>query len=512
MSFQLHLTQRAVAAIVALGALLALPAAQAQTPVATGASLKGVLEPVNYPEDLELMDVFFVTPEIGYVAGAAGTILKTTDSGASWTPLLGGDPLSEERAITQLVFVTPTTGWATQVTGTHTNLLRTSDGENWELVGEIPEHYDDLAFSSETEGVFINDKKIFRTQDGGKNWTEVYHCATRAQIGGLMREFECSLWKGKVRFATPTVAYALAAANDVEAAVVLKSTDSGASWAVAALLENQYAREGGLFFTDENTGYISMKDSRAAFRTVDGGVTWTGMPGTSIHSRIVFADPEVGWTMRYANLGFTTDGGRRWSSRTLQLPAMPNAFSMPRRDVAYLVGAHGMIYRYRVVPTAEPMAAGVVAAPAMPPLANEVLAQIAELDSGLDSFAAAVEEAAANLSTEAASAPSASAGAASGEFWAGPELEAQFTELQATVDEIALGVPEVGRKHRNLNLLTVGLKLLGELTGQGSGLKNAFASLGQARDLESTSAAIGAMAAELDAMRSSVAAFDTSEQ
>ncbi|MGH8285831.1 MAG: hypothetical protein ACRETT_08700, partial [Steroidobacteraceae bacterium] len=41
-----------------------------------GTKLKGIWEPVNYSEDLELIDVFFVTPEIGYVSGAAGTILK----------------------------------------------------------------------------------------------------------------------------------------------------------------------------------------------------------------------------------------------------------------------------------------------------------------------------------------------------------------------------------------------------------------------------------------------------
>jgi photosystem II stability/assembly factor-like uncharacterized protein len=508
-------TLRVLAASCAAAALVGPPAAQGQT-AASGTGLKGVLEPINYPEDLKLTDVFFVTPEIGYVAGAAGTILKTTDSGASWTPLLGGDPLSEERAITQLVFVTPTAGWATQISGS-TNLLRTTDGENWELIGTIPEHYDDLAFSSETEGVYLHDKKIFRTQDGGRTWSEVYHCATRAQIGGLTRQLECSLWKGKVRFATPTVAYALGDAVDADAAVVLKSTDAGASWDVVAVIENQYATEGGLFFTDENTGYVAMKDATASFRTVDGGVTWTGMPATSIHRHILFADPEVGWAMRYNNLAFTTDGGRRWSSRTLQLPAFPNAFSLPRRDIAYLVGDHGMIYRYRVVPAAEPVPAGAVAAPAMPALATEVLEQIDELDAGLESFAAAVEEAAASGSDAAASADgstaSATESAGTGEFWAGgPELEAQFSELQATVDEIAVGVPEVGRKHRNLNLLTVGLQLLSDLSGQGSGLKNAFASLRQAGDLESTSAALGAMAAELEAMRASVAAFDSDEQ
>ena len=88
----------------------------AVVPAFAQTDVTGVWEPVNYNQDIELTDVFFVTPEIGYVGGAGGTILKTTDSGATWTALLGGDPLSEEREIRQLWFIDETTGWATQVT------------------------------------------------------------------------------------------------------------------------------------------------------------------------------------------------------------------------------------------------------------------------------------------------------------------------------------------------------------------------------------------------------------
>ena len=68
--------------------------ASAQTST-TAPRTKGVWEAVNFGEDIDLRDVFFVTPEIGYVSGNAGTLLKTTDAGASWTPLLGGDPQSQ---------------------------------------------------------------------------------------------------------------------------------------------------------------------------------------------------------------------------------------------------------------------------------------------------------------------------------------------------------------------------------------------------------------------------------
>jgi len=53
---------------------------------------KAIFEPVNYTEDLQLTDVFFVNELKGWVSGAAGTILHTKDGGDTWTAQLGGDP------------------------------------------------------------------------------------------------------------------------------------------------------------------------------------------------------------------------------------------------------------------------------------------------------------------------------------------------------------------------------------------------------------------------------------
>lgn len=465
----------------------------------TGPKLKGIWEPVNYSEDLSLVDVFFVTPEIGYVSGAAGTILKTTDAGATWTPLLGGDPQSQERTINQLFFLSQTTGWAVQTTSTHSNLFRTTDGETWGKIGTIAEHYEDIAFASDTVGVYINDEKIFRTQDAGKNWREVGNCATKAEVNGLSRQVVCHLWK--LQFVTPSVAYALGRTmGDVYAAVVVKSVDGGETWSVLPLFTEESGWEGGLFFIDENTGYASMKDAKSAYRTTDGGQTWSGMPAASIGNHMTFADPEVGWALYYNRLAYTVDGGKRWSSRDLQLPVMPNAFSLPRRDRAYAVGNHGMIYRYSVVPDSTPVAAKAPAFPAMPGLDNAVLAQITKLETGLEKIDGALEAAAG------------SGGADASGDWSSTAVDQQLAQLQATVDTVTNGVPAMGRKHRNLNLAMFGLQLLGDLTGQSGGLKQAFASLVQSKDAASASTALQSLHGQLDAMKTSVESFKASRR
>lgn len=503
-------------ALVALTVLVS--PAGAQTPpagvkAASAPRLKGIWEPVNYGEDLALLDVFFVTPETGYVGGAGGTILKTTDSGRTWTALLGGDPQSEEDAIKQLWFVSPTVGWAVQA-ASQANLFRTTDGETWQRVSQLPQNYDDVAFWTADDGLYVDDKRIFRTSNGGRTWTPVFDCAARVEVNGLSRNLRCNLTY--VSVASGSVAYVAGStigsnvAVGAEIGLVAKTTDGGATWTVLTTPYTGSASgdNSDISFLDENTGYVRFghQDSGQLFKTSDGGATWVGMTG-SPGSSMAFADPEVGWCMSYSKLTYTADGGKRWSSRQISFPVSPNAFSLPRRDRAYAVGDHGMIYRYSVVPETEAVARS-LPAPAMPLLDNAVLGQIAQLETRLEKIDAVIAaEGAAPASNGAQS-----SGAGDPGSWADPGVQQQIAQLAGTVESIASGVPQMSRKHRNLNLVMVGFKLLGDLTGQGNGLKESFAGLRQANSLDSASQALLGLHTQLDAMKASVDTFRSAKK
>ena len=130
---------------------------------------------------------------------------------------------------------------------------------------------------------------------------------------------------------------------------IFKTADAGLTWKSSTTPGSEGAAH-AITFTDTNIGYVrtGYPDSGRLFRTTDGGQTWNGT-GASPGVTMKFVDPQVGWPFHYNKLSFTTNGGTRWTSRTFAFPVSARAFSLPSRTRAYVVGYHGMIYRYGVM-------------------------------------------------------------------------------------------------------------------------------------------------------------------
>ncbi len=329
---------------------------------------KAIWEPVNVPHDLELTSVHFTSADEGWVAGGknglnGGVILHTSDGGAHWGIQIG-DVESSDRAYTGLQFLSPTLGWATQSSsvGDH-RLLRTTDGKAWIPAGTVAGHRGDYRFVSQDLGFVTYGDAILRTRDGGRKWDPVYHCKVRAEIQGLAREMSCHF--EKLFFINAKVGFAVSRALSGGAGCVFaKTEDGGTTWTPSVILPGEDAKEGALFFFDQNAGILRIKGK--LYRTADGGKTWNPASGAAEgKSAIEFTDPRVGWMMSYQSMTYSTNGGQNWVSRSIAFPAMVEAFSLVQRDRGYAVGEHGMAYRYRVVPI-DYTSKGMLAAPAMP--------------------------------------------------------------------------------------------------------------------------------------------------
>ncbi len=467
----------------AVCALALAPTLPAQRPTA----LKGIWEPVNYSEDIALNDVFFITPEIGWVAGNAGTILYTRDGGATWTAQLGGDPGAQDPPIQWIRFIDAKHGWAGQHYGL---LLRTTDGETWQRIGShVP---GSVAFLSPTSGFHAYGGRIYRTRDAGRTWQEVFTCRAKLQVAGLARDVSCNL--STLHFPSRDVGYAVG-----DARIVAKTVDGGEHWSVVVSPEEAGdQRAWGLVFLDETTGIAGRWSG--IYRTTDGGATWDGV-SASVATKLSFADPEVGWAFwTHANgLSYTTDGGRRWTARTVAFPAQVISLSVPRRDRVYVVGEHGMIYRYRVVPAGEPTQARAIVAPALPAFDSPLDDKVADVAAAVDVLKDSVTTAADSASGDASDAPLVDNCCA-----------ASVNKLQATLDALTPLVPQFLGKYRNVNLVIAGLRWAGLLPDQLAGVRRKLGALRKARGAPAAAAALADVATAVQALKQTTAqAFET---
>ena len=357
-----------VALIVGSCGFAQVPKKQSAAPKQAKASepkFKAIWEPVNVKDDIELRSVHFTSPEEGWVAGGrtgmqGGVILHTANAGASWEVQLG-DPQSADRAYHDLRFLGPTMGWAVQSTGVGDHKLLRLDGKEWKDAGTVAQHRGDYRFTSSQAG-FVTSRGILQTQDGGRRWRPVHGCEMTAEVKGLTRKLPCEF--AKLFFLNERTGWAISNAGASGTGFVIARTqDGGATWEDSVVLPGEDPREGSIYFMDENHG--ALLTGGKFFYSADGGKTWTGATGQAGGKPdIEFADTRVGWAIHYQNMSYTVDGGQHWVSREIGFPAAVEAFSIVRPDSGYAVGAHGMVYRYRVVPI-EYSSKGMLAAPAM---------------------------------------------------------------------------------------------------------------------------------------------------
>lgn len=326
--------------------------------------------------------------------------------------------------------------------------------------------------------------------------------------------------------------------------ILFKTVDGGATWQGSTIVGDRDAQD--VFFIDANTGYVrtGYPDTGRLFRTTDGGRTFTGV-GASPGDRMKFTDPGVGWSFYYGKLNYTSSGGDRWTSRSFTFPATVYSFSLPSRRRAYVVGNHGMVYRYSIVP-ASFTAPGMIDAPAMPGYDLPVAAEVQKLQPAIAALQtdlqAAVKAAGAtgaaadpfqNAATNAtgggfvqdATAPGTAPAAADPAFPLDPTAQPFIQDtgfvtapggpgvstccvmdmqvLQNSFNGFSQNVPTMVTRYRGLNLLLAAFQLFSDLPGHYQGVTNSFKALKSAPDPQAASTALSQFSSELNQMAQS---------
>ena len=505
---------------------------------------KGIFEPINYGQDINFTDVFFVSADVGWVSGEHATILKTVDGGKTWTAQVGGDPNANEKPIRVLRFLDARHGWAISGDGPD-RLLRTLDGENWQEIGKQPvgSGFVDYAFTSVRHGIMLggNNGGFFVTNDGGRHWQSTGPCQFTTNFQGLTRTFPCHFMK--LQMISARVGYTFATWSNPEepnasSIVMFATNDAGEHWTpIPPTLRDCCGPD--VFFLDVNHGVVLYNDGKT-YLTSDGGRNWrvllsgsvgltNGGPAPPIH----FADPEVGWVLGPSpdnsdtyRVSYSTDAGQHWTmSHNIAFPIGPGTqlkFSFPRRDRAYVVGQHGMIYRYGVLPAGS-ISANYLPAPAMPPFgAMELSTRVDAIRRDIQQLRSKLPQASAT--NTAAGSPEASL-AGNGSFTQSTDLSpsdasgsfvqdtspasaalgeccsADLQQLQSDTASFVGQVPTVTSQYRPLNLIIAGVQLANNLLHQGQNLWNQFRVFKHAANPTAASQALQQLSTALDTVQ-----------
>lgn len=292
-------------------------------------------------------DLFFPSPQLGFSVNGAGNIFRTQDGGATWQNVLS-QPGTYFRAI---VFPDENRGFAGNIgTGVYPGVTDTQPmyetrdgGETWQAMtridgsmppgicnfdlaedgtlvasgrvsgpsylmissdgGEMWRSLDlnpsigmliDAHFFDARNGLVLGGSEadarqsrtvVLSTEDGGQTWAEVYRSERPGELA----------WK--FSFPDPEHGFASVLAYNGDGAF-LATTDGGRTWVRKDMGIGAYQAK-GIGFINPRIGWVGgERPGQPAYRTADGGETWTQAPGLGpLINRFRFVTPRTGFAI-----------------------------------------------------------------------------------------------------------------------------------------------------------------------------------------------------------------------
>jgi photosystem II stability/assembly factor-like uncharacterized protein len=245
-----------------------------------------------------------VSPDIGWIGGAAGTVLRTTNGGTTWSSV-GGGPMAGN-TVYAIEALSATTALVTTSPAVGTYIFRTTNGgTSWDTVyAQAGGFIDALKMYDANNGIAIGDPvggtwTIVRTTNGGSTWARI---ATEPPQVGTETGFNTSasfVGTSHIWFGT----------NNSR---VYRSTDAGATWSSAPV---SFASGVGVGFADTQVGIAGGSGTTGAARSTDGGATWSAvtLPGSGSIYGITGRGPNF-WAVRGTVVVRSINQGANWDT------------------------------------------------------------------------------------------------------------------------------------------------------------------------------------------------------
>ncbi|MCB0727481.1 MAG: T9SS type A sorting domain-containing protein [Ignavibacteriae bacterium] len=273
--------------------------------------------------------VHFTDQNTGYTAGSKGTILKTSDYGDNWFPLV-----SNTSQNLNSIFFNNAKGFSVGTTGIILNT--TNSGNNWNSItkGNGLNYYYSFFINSETSWVSGTDG-IFKTTNSGSNWNQVWDSISNSNL----YPYPFFVNENDGWFIYSEISYDAAINNsdiisifnntqsDVEFDIY-KTSNGGNDWEVAyqfPYVSSTRLFPKSIFFINENTGFISGERIRFLgppiwvihdgfiYKTTNGGENWSYTYLGSRMNHIYFVNENKGFAVGWESIFKTENAGNNWT-------------------------------------------------------------------------------------------------------------------------------------------------------------------------------------------------------
>ncbi len=287
--------------------------------------------PVANAASGHLHNLFALDTSTLFAVGDAGRVIRSDDAGATWTPLASP-------AVTNLFDQWWTSAQTGYVIGQNCIRRTTNGGASWSTIPSVPESNTffpgDVQFLDALNGWILNDFDTFRTTNGGTTWFEL---PTPFGQSPIYQE-EALIIDGQTRFV----------ATEAEGASIWKTTNDGTTW--TELFNHQTTRGVTDLHRLPNGTILASTTAGDLYRSTDNGVTWinfTDVAGPDERMNMIALDLHesgLGFSGGYGpGLLQTADGGHTWFD-ALGDPGLVSTFALAVRDPSFaLAGGVGTI-------------------------------------------------------------------------------------------------------------------------------------------------------------------------
>jgi len=271
-----------------------------------------------------LYSIHFINSKTGFSAGDYGAILKTTNSGLNWFSL---NLISAANVFQSIYFTDSLNGlvcdWDGYIWKT------TNGGTNWQSqflgMGLF-----DIDFVNNNTGYICGSGCILKTTNKGINWI--------GQDPGIAVEFR------SIFFLDENTGYSGGKYGNL-----IKTTNGGVNW--ISLNSGSTQIIFSIYFVNQITGYLLTCNS--ILKTTNAGNSWfenlTGIVDC-LEGGIEFSDENTGYAVggqqaNYSLVYKTTNGGINWNQQTCDVKRQLYSLSIINSDTVFAAGWNGSILR-----------------------------------------------------------------------------------------------------------------------------------------------------------------------